>query len=342
MAGGPTTPELVAAVTAAGALGSFGFAYSTVDQIHSVCQAFRELCASRKLSTDCGWNANFFVFPAGAEPAAELVSNAINSLEPLAQRVFVDADSMKHDTRLPVLRDQVAAALTYKPSLLSFHLGIPADEVLSMVKSAGCLIALSATSLEEAHQVEASGADFIVAQGYEAGGHRGIFNPSADDHKLGVEELVNVITAKCDLPVIAAGGIMHGSDIATVLNSGADAVQMGSAFLTVEECGSSNTYRRVIESIGTRNTQITMGFSGRPARGISNLFIDTMEGSHVLPFPWQGSLTGSLRKAAGQSNDFELMSLWAGTGFQKARNCTAAELIDALQQETEQALTRLS
>jgi len=155
-----------------------------------------------------------------------------------------------------------------------------------MVKSAGCLIALSATSLEEARQVEASGADFIVAQGYEAGGHRGIFNPSADDHKLGVEELVNVITAKCDLPVIAAGGIMHGSDIATVLNSGADAVQMGSAFLTVEECGSSNTYRRV--------------------------------------------------------NDFELMSLWAGTGFQKARNCTAAELIDALQQETEQALTRLS
>ena len=335
MAGGPTTPELVAAVTAAGALGSFGLAYSGVDLIHAQCREFRELCVSQRLKPDCGWNANFFVFPQVPEPAHAEVANAVKSLQPLLVRVDIDAGTLTHDTRLPVLWDQVAASLEYQPSLVSFHLGIPDSRIVDNIRDAGVRIAMSATSVNEAIAVQASGADFIVAQGYEAGGHRGLFDPADADDMLGTFDLVTAIAKRCTIPVIAAGGIMNGSDINAAVNCGADAVQMGSAFLTVDECGSSAVYRSVLESMGDRDTQITTGFSGRPARGIRNLFIDSVD-KMVLPFPWQNSLTGALRKAAGAKNDFELMSLWAGTDYKKARNCTAAELIEILQHEMRQ------
>ena len=339
MAGGPTTPELLASVTEAGALGSFGFAYSTPDQIHSQCQAFRSLCADRNLASDCGWNANFFVFPDVLEPSSESVAAAVKQLEPLARRVSVDASAMTYDNRLPALREQVEAALAYKPSLISFHLGIPLPELVETIQAAGCSVAMSATSLAEAMLVQSAGADFIVAQGFEAGGHRGIFEPDASDDKLGISELVEVLTDNCGLPVIASGGIMHGRDIASIMRQGADAVQMGSAFLTVDECGSHATYRAAIDSFGERDTRLTPGFSGRPARGIRNLFIDSIDGvDDVLPFPLQNSLTGALRKAAGSSKDYELMSLWAGCNYNQARNCSAAQLIQELRQETAAAL----
>jgi len=333
MAGGPTTPELVAAVTAAGALGSFGFAYSTAEQIDAECQALRKQCAALKLCADCGWNANFFVFPEVLDPDETELVRARKNLEPLGQRVSVDADAMKPDTRLPVLLEQVETALSYKPSLVSFHLGIPAKEILDTVHRAGSYVAASATSVEEALRVQSSGADFIVAQGAEAGGHRGVFDPDGHDDRLGVAELVEQLSHHCELPIIAAGGIMNGADIAAIRAKGADAVQMGSAFLTVDESGVAATYRTVLKTFGERPTKMTRGFSGRPARGIQNQFIETMADSEVLPFPLQNSLTASLRRAAGNAEDFELMSLWAGTNYHLARSCSVAELIQALTQE---------
>jgi len=334
MAGGPTTAELLAAVTKAGALGSFGLAYSTPEQIHEQCQAYRKLCGERKLDSSCGWNANFFVFPEVVEPSLVSVEEAVKNLEPLARRVSVSADALLHETRLPQLRDQIEAALAYQPSLISFHLGIPPADIVSTIHAAGCCVAMSATALPEAKLVEAAGADFIVAQGYEAGGHRGVFDPAAHDEMLGISELVEVLSVNCKIPVIASGGIMNGQDIVAIMGKGADAVQMGSAFLTVDECGSQTAYRAAIESIGERDTQLTLGFSGRPARGISNLFMDSTKNTDkVLPFPWQNSLTGAIRKAAGGAQDFELMSLWAGTNYKKARSCSAAQLIEALQRE---------
>jgi len=334
MAGGPTTAELLASVTEAGALGSFGFAYSTPEQIHKQCQAYRNLCAERKLDSSSGWNANFFVFPEVVEPSLVSVEQAVKNLEPLAQRVSVSSDALQHETRLPQLRDQVEAALAYQPSLISFHLGIPPADIVSMIHAAGCCVAMSATALPEAKLVETAGADFVVAQGYEAGGHRGVFDPEAKDEMLSISQLVEVLDASCQTPVIASGGIMNGKDIVTIMSRGADAVQMGSAFLTVDECGSQAAYRAAIDAIGERDTQLTTGFSGRPARGIRNLFIESLTDSdNILPFPWQNSLTGALRKAAGSSQDFELMSLWAGTHYKKARNFSAAQLIAELQRE---------
>lgn len=333
MAGGPTTPELVAAVTAAGALGSFGLAYSTPEQIHDQCRSYHQLISKLEFAPDCGWNANFFVFPEVVEPVPSQIDKAIEHLEPLARRVSVDATDLKHDTHLPRLDDQIQAALEHQPSLVSLHLGIPEADIINTIHSANCFVALSATSLEEAMAAQTAGADFIVAQGYEAGGHRGVFNPEVDDDMLSSVELVKLLSAKCDVPVIAAGGIMDGQDIAAMINHGADAVQMGSAFLTVDECGSCSTYRAAIKMMGDRETRVTRGFSGRPARGIRNLFIESSEAAEVLPFPWQNSLTGALRKAAGGAQEYELMSLWAGTNFSRARNCSAAQLIDELQRE---------
>lgn len=334
MAGGPTTPELVAAVAGAGALGSFGLAYSTPQQIDSQCQAFQKECADRQLNSDCGWNANFFVFPEVAEPDPSHVDRAKKQLESLGRRVAIDAEAMQHETQLPDLREQVTAALAYKPSVVSLHLGIPAVEIIELIHAADCYVALSATSLEEGQRVQEAGADFIVAQGIEAGGHRGIFDPDADDDELSVVELVAQLASECELPVIASGGIMNGADIVKLRIAGADAVQMGSAFLTVDECGSCQTYRAAIDKIGDRDTQLTRGFSGRPARGIRNLFIDSCESSKAtLKFPIQNTLTASMRKAAAGLSDFELMSLWAGTNYQQARHCSAAQLIEALQRE---------
>ncbi len=339
MAGGPTTPELVASVAAAGALGSFGFAYSTVEQIHGQCRALQKECAKRKLATDCGWNANFFVFPEVVEPQAKLVDQAKKQLESLGRRVSIDAQAMQHRTELPDLREQVKAALGYEPSLVSLHLGIPPAAIIELIHAAGVAVALSATSLDEAKEVESAGADFIVAQGIEAGGHRGVFDPFSADEKLPLAELVSEITSHCALPVIASGGIMNGADIVALRKRGADAVQMGTAFLTVDECGSRDIYRAASSQLADRGTQLTRCFSGRPARGIANLFMQVTENSNAtLAFPLQNSLTASIRKAASLENDFELMSLWAGVNYHQSRHCSAAQLIDDLQREMHSAL----
>ena len=332
MAGGPTTAELVSAVSSAGALGSFGFAYSTPEQIHTQCQSMQQIDSS------CLWNANFFVFPTTSALQENDLNSARKSLQPLCQRVGVDAESLNASASLPVLSQQLEAALEYQPRLVSFHLGIPSADILDTVRSTNAAIALSATSVTEALQCQRAGADFIVAQGIEAGGHRGIFEPSNQDEKLTTMELARQLSAQCSVPIIAAGGIMNGSDIVAAQRAGADAVQMGSAFLTVDEAGTSAVYRSAIKQLDNRDTTITHGFSGRPARGIQNLFTDTTEQASVLAFPHQNALTASLRKAAADNSDYELLSLWAGSAYHKARHCSAGQLIEQLQSEITQAL----
>ena len=332
MAGGPTTAELVTAVSSAGALGSFGFAYSTPEQIHTQCKSMQQI------DSNSVWNANFFVFPPASALQENDLASAIKSLQPLCQRVSVDAESLDASTALPVLSQQLEAALQYRPRLVSFHLGIPTSEILNTVRRTNALIALSATSVAEALQCQQAGANFIVAQGIEAGGHRGIFDPSNQDEKLTTLELVRQLSKQCSIPIIAAGGIMSGGDIVAAHRTGADAVEMGSAFLTVDEAGSSTVYRAAIKQLGNRDTVITRGFSGRPARGIKNLFTDTTEQTSVLAFPHQNALTASLRKAAAANSDYELLSLWAGSAYRKARHCSAVRLVEQLQDEITQAM----
>jgi nitronate monooxygenase len=181
--------------------------------------------------------------------------------------------------------------------------------------------------------VEQAGADFIVAQGIEAGGHRGIFNPDEADEKLTTIELTKQLVRGCSIPVVAAGAIMDGADIASALKSGAVAAQLGTAFLCCEESGASPAHKEYLLKHHSRGSVFTTGFSGRPARGINNEFIRLMESQMVLPFPIQNTLTASLRQLGGKTNNGEYQSLWAGRDYSRTRQLSAKNLMLALKEE---------
>jgi nitronate monooxygenase len=320
MAGGINTPALAAAVANAGGVGSFGFAYSSPEKISA------DLRATQALTTG-PLNANFFVFqpvalPDAAQQAAALAAfTALGLPEDCVLRVpqapfYPDLDSLL----VPVWQ--------HRPALLTFHFGIPPASVLQQAKALEIAVGITATSLAEAQQIEAAGADFIVAQGIEAGGHRGTFEPEGDaDTDWPLDTLLSVLTAHCRLPIVAAGAVMDGDDIHRVLRLGAVAAQMGTAFLCCDESGASPAHQAFIRHEHARGTAFTRGFSGRRAQGIANQFMTALHGQTTLPFPIQNTLTGPIRQRAVQRNDGEHQSLWAGTAYRQAQALPAAVLM---------------
>ena len=197
----------------------------------------------------------------------------------------------------------------------------------------------TATCLREAQAIESSGVDFIVAQGIEAGGHRGTFEVSGkNDAKLNTLALLRSLTTHCRIPIIAAGGIMEGKDINNAINNGALAVQMGTAFLCCDEAGKSSLYREALWNQQEREIIYTKGFSGRWAQGIKNEFITLMDKQYVLPFPLQNTLTNSLRSFAEKTNNMEYQSLWVGKEYKKIRSLPASKLIGILINEIQTIL----
>jgi nitronate monooxygenase len=211
--------------------------------------------------------------------------------------------------------------------LLTFHFGIPSAAVMQQAKALGIAVGITATSLAEAKQIEAAGADFIVAQGIEAGGHRGTFEPDGVDAGLPLDDLLRALVPNIRLPIVAAGAVMDGADIYRVMRLGAVAAQMGTAFLCCDESGASPAYQAFIRHEHARGTAFTRGFSGRRAQGIANQFMRVLEGQATLPFPIQNTLTGPIRQRAVQRNDGEHQSLWAGTAYPKAQALPAATLM---------------
>eukprot|EP00405_Crypthecodinium_cohnii_P018005 CAMPEP_0206448624 /NCGR_PEP_ID=MMETSP0324_2-20121206/17584_1 /ASSEMBLY_ACC=CAM_ASM_000836 /TAXON_ID=2866 /ORGANISM="Crypthecodinium cohnii, Strain Seligo" /LENGTH=361 /DNA_ID=CAMNT_0053917805 /DNA_START=93 /DNA_END=1178 /DNA_ORIENTATION=+ len=339
MAGGITTPALVAAVADAGGIGAFGFAYSTREKISADLKATENLrtqiSGSRKIGAV---NANFFVYPEGGIPRPSK-DTTTKALAALATQPGGQSASEPQPPYFMDLNDQLEAVWEQPPDLLTFHFGIPHRSIIERAKSLGILVGVSATSPAEAQEIAAGGADFVVAQGFEAGGHRGIFNENGPDEQLPTLELVRRLKEHIQLPIFAAGGIMDGKDIADALAAGAVAAQMGTAFLTCAESGTGRPHREYLASpeIAKRGTTITRGFSGRPARGIVNKFIEAMANQPVMPFPLQNTATGQLRKEAGARGDAEYQSLWAGTNFAKCRSLPAAELIHTLMAELQEA-----
>ena len=183
------------------------------------------------------------------------------------------------------------------------------------------------------HAQKMVGADFIVAQGIEAGGHRGVFNQENLDEKIKLDNLINKILENVSLPVVAAGGIMEGKHIKRVLKIGAKAAQLGTAFLTCDEAGTSKIHKYYLLNEQKRKTKITKAFSGRMARGINNKFIEEMTGKKIFPFPIQNTVTMPLRKVSQNKNNGEFINLWAGTNFNKVRDLSAKELIQRLSEE---------
>lgn len=232
--------------------------------------------------------------------------------------------------------------LDLRPALFSFHFHPPAPALIARMHDAGILVAGSATSLAEAQALVDAGADFVIAQGAEAGGHRASFLEDPATVGMGTLALVRVLASALDVPVIAGGGIMDGAGIAAALALGADAIQLGTAFLGCPEAGTDALHRRAVLEWAGRGTRPTRAFSGRSARALRNRFLDAMAGAPVLPFPAQNQATRALRETAMAAGDAEYLSLWAGEGVALARALPAAELIHALVAETEQAIRALA
>jgi nitronate monooxygenase len=325
MAGGACTPELVAAVSNAGALGALPCSLLAPSTIEEQVARIRTL-------TDRPFMLNFFVQGKPA-PSAEELSAAAELLRPVWESLGWQA--------LPVptkwcedFGAQFETLINLRPAVVSFTFGILDSSQVERLHAAGILVIGTVTTVEEALAWQAIGADAVVASGIEAGGHRGTFIGRQEDATLPAQELWPAVVAAVDIPVIAAGGIMTGADIKRALALGARAVQMGTAFLVTDEAALHPAYKARLLS-GEGQTRLTRSFSGRYARGIENRFMRQMASVEPLvpPYPIQNALTGSIRAAAAKSGDTEWMSMWAGTEFARARPMPAGKLIELLASE---------
>ena len=332
MAGGITTPALVAAACEAGALGSLAAPLLSPRRIAEEVAAIRALTARP-------FAINLFVLDEPESYARTGEAEAIARLAAWRARYGL-APQVSPATLCESASAQLDAVVAAAPAVASFHFGIPSPARIDALRRAGCRVIGSATNVAEARAWEAAGADAIVAQGSEAGGHRGTFVGGVDEGAIGTLALVPRLVDAVRVPVIAAGGIMDGRGIAAALALGASGVQLGTAFLACEESGAHPKWKAALAEADARGTRLTRVFSGRPARGLVNGFMDAMRGHEaVVPaYPLQNALTGELRAAAGKAGDLEGMSLWAGQGASLARALPARELVARLVDETDAAL----
>ncbi|HXM66073.1 MAG TPA: nitronate monooxygenase [Candidatus Acidoferrum sp.] len=321
MGGGSGTPELAAAVSNAGGLGSLGVAYLTPEQIIESVRQTRAL-------TNRPINVNLFVggvvVPSNFDSAPML-----SILSEVYASLGLAAPPMPPQPR-DTFAEQFEAVLEARPEVFSFTFGALDSLAISKLRSRGIAILGTATTVEEAELLAESGVDAIVAQGAEAGAHRGTFSVPFDAAMFPTSQLVRQIAPFA--PVIASGGIMDGRDIRRMMDNGASATQLGTAFLPSPESGASLAYKRALLATKTDTTVITRVFSGRPARGLRNEFIARLEGREdvILPYPIQNALTRAMRTAAAQLGNAGFLSLWAGQGVTRCRTMPAGELVKQL------------
>jgi nitronate monooxygenase len=324
MAGGPDTPALAGEVSRAGGLGSLGCGYSTVANIESLAAAVRA-------RTDRPFGLNLFV--RGEEPDDEAaVARVSPVLDEIRRELGLAAPAPRSRPNDP-FPTQLAAVIRARPAVLSFTFGMPSREELDAVRAAGIVSVGTATTLAEAEALEQLGVDAICAQGAEAGGHRGTFLGRFEDALVGTMALVRQIVRRVRIPVLAAGGIMDGAAIRAALALGAAGAQLGTAFLDCPEAGTAKAHRAALSSAAGRVTSITRAFSGRPARGIRNRFVELFERIQPAPFPQQQQATADIRAAAAAAGRVDLMQMWAGQAASMIRSMPAADLVKTLAAE---------
>jgi nitronate monooxygenase len=337
MAGGSNTPELVATVSAAGALGSFGFAYTQPTDMRRAAAAVRE-------RTDRPFGVNLFVAPQPGEIALEAQRAAIAAITPYYAELGLPAPEPVCPPYAPDLEAQLAAVAEMRPTVFTAHLGtLPAEEIQAF-KALGIKLGASATCVAEAKRIEALGFDFVIAQGTEAGGHRGSYLRDPYDALTGTLALTRLIVRAVRLPVVAAGGIMDGAGIAASLTLGAQCAQLGTAFLVCPESGVPESYKQALLAAREDDTHITEKFSGKPARGLANRYLREMNSRDApqLAFPAQNCLTGKLRAASAKAGKSDLLALWCGQAVALVRALPAAQLVERLEIETSEAIERLA
>ncbi|MFZ6655051.1 NAD(P)H-dependent flavin oxidoreductase [Undibacterium sp. TJN19] len=323
MAGGATTPELVAAVSNAGGLGSLAAPLLAPLAIIEQAEHIRRL-------TDKPFAINLFV-----QTRPQIDFAALESAKLLLQGVCRELgwDSLPTPTRwCEDFEAQLDALITARPAVASFTFDVLHGSQMQRLHDAGILVVGTATNLPEAIVWQAMGADAVCLQGVEAGGHRGTFIGAQKDSSLGISALLAACRPHLHIPVIAAGGIMDGKAITDALAAGADMVQMGSAFLTTRESGINQAYKQRLLEARSDTTRQTRAFSGRIARGLDNHFMQVMAevADKVPAYPIQNALTGAIRAAAAKDNRTEFMSLWVGQGVAASRDLPVAELMAVL------------
>lgn len=332
MAGGPATPKLAAAVSEAGGLGTLGAAYLAPG-------ALREAITAIKSATRKPFAVNIFVSKE-KDDFSRLVE-VQRALAPFRKELNIDEPEISNAADWS--RQQFDICIEMGVPIISTAFGLLDKEAIQITKSAGIKIIAMATTVEEAKLAEQAGADAVVAQGSEAGGHRGTFSLAThpDGAQIGTMSLVPQVVDAVRIPVIAAGGIADGRGLVAALALGAEAVQIGTRFLLAEEAGTHPAYQQKVIDSNEEQTVITKSFSGRPARGISNRFIKEFEkaGTRPLPFPSHNTVTRDIRTAAAQQNNSEFMSLWAGQSLRLVNDqMPAAQILEEIMRNAQKTL----
>ncbi len=328
--GGLSTTQLAAIVSNKGGLGSYGAHNLAPDEIGRVAQEIRALTAQP-------FALNLWVsdHDAGGRDLSQAESDRVYRIfEPYFRELGVEKPTLPERFHHSY-EEQVEALLEAAPPVFSFVFGIPSAKVLAECRRRGIITLGAATSLAEARALDEAGIDLILATGFEAGGHRPSFLARAEDSLMGTFVLTQLVGPRVKAPVIAAGGIADGRGLRAALALGAQAVQIGTAFLACAESGTTAEHREVLFSAQAQHTTLTRAFSGRLARGVRNRWIEEMAPhlNALAPFPVQNWFLSKLRPAAVKAGRTDLVSLWGGQIAPNLQHRTAAALMDALTSE---------
>ena len=312
---------LASAVSNAGGLGSLPCAMLAPD-------GMRKELEELKAATSRPFNVNFFCHTPPAA-SAEREQAWRGALTPYFREFGIDADSIPAGPgRAPFSAEAAELLAEFKPAVVSFHFGLPAKELLARVRASGAKVLSSATTVEEARWLEAQGVDAIIAQGAEAGGHRGVFLTEDVTTQPGTLALVPQIARAVRVPVIAAGGIADAKGVAAAFALGAAGVQVGTAYLLCPEATTSAVHRAALKSEGARHTALTNLFTGRPARGIVNRLMRELGPMSAVPpaFPLATAAIAPLRAKAEARGSGDFSPLWSGQNASGCREVPAAQL----------------
>ncbi len=332
---GTSTPAMAAAVSNAGGLGSIGVGAMTADAARTAIKAVKN-------ATQHPFNVNVFCHrPPIADPARN--ARWLAKLAPEFARYKTQPPSeIKEIYPTFVTNDAMFELfLMERPPVVSFHFGLPSPARIAALRGAGITLLATATSIDEARLVAAAGIDAVVAQGYEAGGHRGVFDPQARDERLGTLALTRLLVKHVNTPVIAAGGIMDGAGIAAAMMLGASAAQLGTAFIGCEESSADEAYLAALLDKANVRTTMTSAISGRPARCIVNKFTalgEAVADDDIAPYPSAYDAGKALNLAARVNGETGYGAQWAGQGAALARTLPAADMLSVLVQEMNKAM----
>jgi nitronate monooxygenase len=324
LGGGPSTPELAAAVSGAGGLGFLAAGYLSADALEERIAAVRQM-------TRAPFGVNVFV--PGAPAPAEAYEGFVEGLRQTADRAGAPVGEPRFDDDAWEAKLELLAA--DPPAVVSFTFGCPPPDVVARLRDAGSEVWVTVTSADEAIEAAATGADAVIAQGSEAGGHRASFSDRPDLPLYALLPLVQLVAARTELPVVASGGIATGRALAAVLCAGAAAAQIGTAFMLCPEAGTPRVLRDALGSPAA--TGLTRAFTGRLARGIRNRFMAEHEDAPIA-YPEVHYATAPLRQAGRESGEPDVVNLWAGEAHELARAVPAADLVRQLAREARDAV----